>query len=179
MKKSNNLFTIYGLNNCLNLLDNYKNRFTIDCIYIMKDSKAASNQIIQRKIKELSVKFLDKKTFFNQFSYKHTQGIVISFSGYKPYNFIKYNDDTLNQCYIIIDQMSDPQNLGQIIRTSECAGIDGIILTKLDGTAKGGIVFALANELNIPIHFIGVGEKIDDLQLFDASKFVDSLLGKD
>ena len=128
MKKSNNLFTIYGLNNCLNLLDNYKNRFTIDCIYIMKDSKAASNQIIQRKIKELSVKFLDKKIFFNQFSYKHTQGIIISFSGYKPYNFIKYNDDTLNQCYIIIDQMSDPQNLGQIIRTSECAGIDGIIL---------------------------------------------------
>ena len=56
------------------------------------------------------------------------KGIVISFTGYKPYNFIKYNEDTLNQCYIIIDQMSDPQNLGQIIRTSECAGIDGIIL---------------------------------------------------
>ena len=59
---------------------------------------------------------------------------------------------------------------------SNAVDCDGIILTKLDGTAKGGIVFALANELKIPISFIGVGEKIDDLQQFNASEFIDALL---
>ena len=78
-----------------------------------------------------------------------------------------------------LDAGTGQNALVQAKEFQETIGIDGIILTKLDGTAKGGIVFALANELNIPIHFIGVGEKIDDLQLFDASKFVDSLLGKD
>ncbi len=58
----------------------------------------------------------------------------------------------------------------------ESIGVDGIILTKLDGTAKGGIVFRLADELNIPIKFIGIGEKIDDLQKFKATEFIDALL---
>ena len=58
---------------------------------------------------------------------------------------------------------------------NEAAKIDGIILTKLDGTAKGGIAIAIQNELNVPVKFIGVGEKIDDLQEFDADTFVDAL----
>ena len=57
----------------------------------------------------------------------------------------------------------------------ESVNITGIIMTKLDGTAKGGIIIAIKNELDIPIRFIGVGEGIDDLQPFDALSFVDAL----
>ena len=52
----------------------------------------------------------------------------------------------------------------------------GIILTKLDGTAKGGVVISICSELNIPVKFIGVGEKIDDLQIFDSNDFAKALL---
>ena len=57
----------------------------------------------------------------------------------------------------------------------EAVGLTGITLTKLDGTAKGGIIFAIADQLNIPIRFIGVGEGIDDLRPFDADEFIEAL----
>jgi fused signal recognition particle receptor len=58
---------------------------------------------------------------------------------------------------------------------NEAMEIDGIILTKLDGTAKGGIIVGICNELKIPIEFIGIGEKVDDLQPFDPEEFVRAL----
>lgn len=57
----------------------------------------------------------------------------------------------------------------------ECADITGVILTKMDGTAKGGIAVAIQSELGIPVKYIGIGEKIEDLQKFDANSFVDAL----
>ena len=60
-------------------------------------------------------------------------------------------------------------------RFTEAVGVDGIVLTKLDGTAKGGIVVSVKSELNIPVKFIGVGEQIDDLQPFNPQEFVDAL----
>ena len=56
--------------------------------------------------------------------------------------------------------------------------VSGIVLTKLDGTARGGIVLAIRNELGIPVRFIGVGEQIDDLQPFDGKMFVEALFQK-
>ncbi len=61
--------------------------------------------------------------------------------------------------------------------TETCA-VTGIVLTKLDGTAKGGIVVAIARELNLPIRYIGIGEKVDDLLPFDPEKFIESLFEK-
>jgi fused signal recognition particle receptor len=58
---------------------------------------------------------------------------------------------------------------------TESAGVTGIVLTKLDGTAKGGIVVAIANELGVPVRYVGIGEKAPDLIPFDATAFVDSL----
>jgi fused signal recognition particle receptor len=58
-------------------------------------------------------------------------------------------------------------------------GVTGLVLTKLDGTAKGGIIFAIAKQLNIPIRFIGVGEGIDDLRPFNAEEFVEALFEKE
>ena len=56
------------------------------------------------------------------------------------------------------------------------AGVTGIVLTKLDGTAKGGIVIAVANSLQIPVKYVGVGEQMDDLMAFDAHSFVEALI---
>ena len=61
----------------------------------------------------------------------------------------------------------------------EAVGVTGLILTKLDGTAKGGIAFAIARRLGLPIRFIGVGESIDDLREFDAAEFVNALLDEE
>ena len=58
----------------------------------------------------------------------------------------------------------------------EAIGVTGIVLTKLDGTAKGGIIFAICKELAIPVKFVGLGEAIEDLRSFDAKEFVDALL---
>ena len=63
------------------------------------------------------------------------------------------------------------------VTPSRSVGLTGITLTKLDGTAKGGIVFAIAERLKVPIRFIGVGEGIEDLRPFDADEFLDALLG--
>ena len=59
----------------------------------------------------------------------------------------------------------------------QAANITGLVLNKLDGTAKGGIVISIKNELNIPVKFIGVGEKIDDMQEFNSEEFVEALFG--
>ena len=65
--------------------------------------------------------------------------------------------------------------LSQAKQFKEAADITGIVLTKMDGTAKGGIAVAIQSELNIPVKYIGVGEAIDDLQKFDADAFIDAL----
>ena len=62
---------------------------------------------------------------------------------------------------------------------SEDIDVDGIILTKLDGTAKGGVVIAIAEQLSLPVLYVGVGEKIDDLIPFDANDFIDVLLDEE
>ena len=67
------------------------------------------------------------------------------------------------------------KSLAQAKQFHEVANVTGIILTKLDGTAKGGIAVAIESELDIPVKYIGVGETIDDLQKFDANEFVNAL----
>ena len=76
---------------------------------------------------------------------------------------------------LVIDANTGQNGLIQAKLFKESCSIDGIILTKLDSTAKGGIVFPIVKELNVPIKYIGVGEKIDDLQVFDAEMFVDAI----
>ena len=76
---------------------------------------------------------------------------------------------------LVLDAATGQNALNQAKLFSEVAEISGIILTKLDGTAKGGIVFSIKNELDIPVKFIGVGEGIDDMEKFDATEFVDAL----
>ena len=77
---------------------------------------------------------------------------------------------------LVLDATTGQNAISQAKLFSEAAKIDGIILTKLDGTAKGGIVLAIAQELGIPVFFTGIGEDLDDLLPFDPAAFVDSLL---
>ena len=76
---------------------------------------------------------------------------------------------------MVLDATTGQNGLIQAKQFLETAGLTGIVLTKLDGTAKGGIVFAIANELKLPVKFIGVGEGVDDLLPFEAKDFVEAL----
>ena len=77
---------------------------------------------------------------------------------------------------LVLDATTGQNGLIQAKQFKETADITGIVLTKLDGTAKGGIVFAIADELRLPVKYVGVGEGIDDLMLFEADNFVEALL---
>ncbi|MGA7108747.1 MAG: signal recognition particle-docking protein FtsY [Terracidiphilus sp.] len=78
---------------------------------------------------------------------------------------------------LVMDATTGQNGLQQARLFTQSAGVTGIVLTKLDGTAKGGIAVAIARELNLPVQFVGVGEKMEDLLRFDAGAFVDALVG--
>ncbi len=78
--------------------------------------------------------------------------------------------------YIVLDATTGQNAVAQVETFGEIFDIDGIILNKLDGTAKGGVVFAISSEQEIPVCFVGVGEKIDDLIKFDATNFINELI---
>lgn len=88
----------------------------------------------------------------------------------------KFDPDLAVEVLLVIDAGTGQNALTQARKFNELIGLTGIALTKLDGTAKGGIVFALANSLDIPIRFIGIGEQLDDLRPFNAEAFIDALL---
>ena len=78
--------------------------------------------------------------------------------------------------FIVLDATTGQNAMSQVKYFNDAVGIDGIILTKLDGTSKGGIVVSIVNELHVPVVFIGVGEGIDDLRPFDANDFVEAII---
>jgi fused signal recognition particle receptor len=85
--------------------------------------------------------------------------------------------DAPHEVLLVLDATTGQNGLEQARKFTESSGVTGIVLTKLDGTAKGGIVVAIARELSLPIRFIGVGEQVDDLLPFDPERFIDSLFG--
>ena len=85
--------------------------------------------------------------------------------------------DAPHEVLLVMDATTGQNGLQQARLFTESAGVTGIVLTKLDGTAKGGIVIAIARELKLPVRYVGIGEKIEDLLPFDSGAFVDSLLG--
>ena len=79
--------------------------------------------------------------------------------------------------YIVLDATTGQNAISQVDLFNEAIDIDGIVLTKLDGTAKGGVVLAIAGELSVPVVYVGVGEGIDDLEDFDSEDFVAGIMG--
>lgn len=84
--------------------------------------------------------------------------------------------DAPNEILLVIDATTGQNGLQQAKEFSSSIGLTGLILTKLDGTAKGGIVLRINKELSIPVRYIGVGEQLEDLQVFDPKMFVDALI---
>jgi fused signal recognition particle receptor len=82
-----------------------------------------------------------------------------------------------HEVLLVMDATTGQNGLNQARQFTQSVGVTGIVLTKLDGTAKGGIAIAIAQELNLPVRFVGVGEKMGDLLEFSPEAFVDSLLG--
>ncbi len=89
----------------------------------------------------------------------------------------KLDSNAPHEVMLVVDAGTGQNALNQASEFNQAVGLTGITLTKLDGTAKGGVIFAIANKLQIPIRFIGVGEGIDDLRPFDANEFVGALFG--
>jgi fused signal recognition particle receptor len=91
----------------------------------------------------------------------------------------KLDDQAPHETMLVLDAGTGQNALSQAVQFNEAVDITGLTLTKLDGTAKGGIIFAIAKKMALPIRYIGVGEQIDDLRSFEAEDFVDALLGRD
>ncbi len=87
----------------------------------------------------------------------------------------KLRDTAPDDVYLVLDATTGQNAILQAKEFMKVSAITGIVLTKLDGTAKGGVVFPISNELKLPVRYIGVGEKIDDLQPFDAASFVEAM----
>ncbi len=88
----------------------------------------------------------------------------------------KVDPSAPHEVWLVVDAGTGQNALNQALEFNQAVGLTGVILTKLDGTAKGGIVFAISERLGLPIRYIGVGESLEDLRPFDALEFVDALL---
>lgn len=91
----------------------------------------------------------------------------------------KLDVDAPHETMLVLDASIGQNALHQARQFNQAIGVTGITMTKLDGTAKGGILFAIANELEIPFRYLGVGEGIDDLRCFDAAQFVNAIFNDD
>ena len=87
----------------------------------------------------------------------------------------KLDPDAPHEVMLVVDAGTGQNALSQAEQFNQAVGLSGVTITKLDGTAKGGIIFAIASRLQVPIRFIGVGEKLEDLRIFDAHEFVEAL----
>jgi fused signal recognition particle receptor len=81
-----------------------------------------------------------------------------------------------HEVLMVIDGTTGQNAISQVRQFRDTAGVTGLVVTKLDGTAKGGVMFALAREFGLPIRYVGLGETATDLRVFDAEAFVDGLL---
>jgi len=88
----------------------------------------------------------------------------------------KLDAEAPHEVLLVIDGTTGQNAISQTRQFQGAIGVTGLVVTKLDGTAKGGIVFALAREFGLPIRYVGLGESADDLRVFDAQAFVDGLL---
>jgi fused signal recognition particle receptor len=91
----------------------------------------------------------------------------------------KLDETAPHEVMLVLDAGTGQNAIAQAKQFREAVQVTGISLTKLDGTAKGGVIFAIAKQLGLPIRFIGIGEGIDDLRVFEAKDFVDALLYRD
>jgi fused signal recognition particle receptor len=106
----------------------------------------------------------------------HTQGGLMDELGKIGRVMKKLDAAAPHEVLMVIDGTTGQNAISQLRQFRETAGVTGLVVTKLDGTAKGGVMFALAREFALPIRYVGLGETATDLRVFDAEAFVDGLL---
>ena len=106
----------------------------------------------------------------------HTQGGLMDELGKIARVLKKIDADAPHEVLMVIDGTTGQNAVSQVRQFRQIVGVTGLVVTKLDGTAKGGVVFALAREFGLPIRYVGLGETATDLRTFDAQAFVDGLL---
>jgi fused signal recognition particle receptor len=106
----------------------------------------------------------------------HTQGGLMDELGKIARVLKKIDTDAPHEVLMVIDGTTGQNAVSQVRQFSQIVGVSGLVVTKLDGTAKGGVVFALAREFGLPIRYVGLGETATDLRVFDAEAYVDGLL---
>ena len=106
----------------------------------------------------------------------HTQGGLMDELGKIARVLKKIDADAPHEVLMVIDGTTGQNAINQVRQFRQIVGVTGLVVTKLDGTAKGGVLFALAREFGLPIRFVGLGETATDLRTFDAEAFVDGLL---
>ncbi|VEG91040.1 signal recognition particle-docking protein FtsY [Legionella spiritensis] len=109
----------------------------------------------------------------------HTQGNLMEELKKVKRVIKKLDADAPHETMLVLDASIGQNALNQAREFNQAVGVTGITMTKLDGTAKGGILFAIANELGIPFRYLGIGEGIDDLRPFDAAQFVRAIFNDD
>ena len=109
----------------------------------------------------------------------HTQGGLMDELGKIARVLKKLDADAPHEVLMVIDGTTGQNAVNQVRQFRQIVGVTGLVVTKLDGTAKGGVVFALAREFGLPIRFVGLGETATDLRVFDAEAYVDGLLPAD
>jgi len=162
--ESNKTLQVYGINNCSSILKDQK--FIIKEIILSEDKRSYS-RVIELKKYHAKIKYLNKKLFDEKYGILKTQGIVVRFTGNVLRNFQEYEFKKQNSCLLILDQITDPQNAGQIIRTSECAGIDGIIFPKHDSFNITSTVLSVSQGafVNMPLfQVININKTIKQLK---------------
>ena len=87
----------------------------------------------------------------------------------------KLKEDVPHEILLVLDATTGQNAIQQAKQFRDAVGVTGLVVTKLDGTAKGGVVIGISSEMDIPVRYIGVGEQIDDLQVFDREAFVGAL----
>ena len=179
------VYQIYGINNCRPVLNN--SNFDIIDIFISADKNTELKKIISYEKFRDKIKQLTRSDFNERFARYRTQGIVVTFTGTLVKNIQENNFTNQNSCLLILDQIEDPQNAGQIIRTSECAGIDGIVFPLHNSFKISDTVLNVSQGafVGVPLYEVtNISRTIQDLKKNDfwvvgIENDLDSKLSKD
>jgi fused signal recognition particle receptor len=106
----------------------------------------------------------------------HTKSNLMAELNKVKRTFAKHDDRAPHECLLVVDATTGSNALAQAREFHQTVGLTGVIVTKLDGSGKGGVVIAIQNELNIPTRFIGTGEKVDQFAPFDGGSFIEQML---
>ena len=166
--KKDNIFHLYGYNNCLPLLK--KTQYEIISISILEQKKEFFASKVDFQKYSHSLRFLNKNDFYNKYDGIRSQGIVVQFKGPIVQEMKNYKAVDSNSCLLILDNIEDPQNVGQIIRTAECAGINGIVFPSHNSFRVTNTIINVSQGafLNMPLYEVtNISTTILDLKKND------------